>query len=77
MTEEWGDIPPSWSVYFGVDDCDAAVALAQELGATVAVPAFDIPPVGRMAVLQDPQGAAFTVIKMDMVDPPPGYETSA
>jgi hypothetical protein len=77
MTEEWGDMPPSWSVYFGVDDCDAAVALAQELGATVAVPAFDIPPVGRMAVLQDPQGAVFTVIKMDMVDPPPGYETSA
>lgn len=55
--------PPFWSVYFAVDDTDAAVARVAELGGTTLRPAMDAPP-GRFAVVADPLGAAFTVIKL-------------
>ncbi|WP_328973035.1 VOC family protein [Streptomyces sp. NBC_00239] len=54
--------PPHWMVYFDVDDADSVQAAAERAGATVLAPAFDMP-VGRMAVLADPQGAVFAVIK--------------
>jgi uncharacterized protein len=57
------EVPAHWLVYFGVDDTDATVAQATELGATTVVPPTDIPP-GRFAVLADPDGAVFAVIKM-------------
>lgn len=57
------DLPPHWMVYFHVDDCDEAARRAQELGGTVSVPPTDIPP-GRFAVLSDPQGAFFSIIKV-------------
>ena len=57
------EVPAHWLVYFGVDDTDASVSKAAELGATTLVPPTDIPP-GRFAVLADPDGAAFAVIKM-------------
>lgn len=65
MTDEWGDIPPHWMVYFAVADCDASAEKAKSLGATVQVEPMDIPPVGRFAVIQDPQGAHFTIIKLN------------
>jgi hypothetical protein len=49
-------------VYFGTDDADATAAKAAELGGSIVVPPFDTP-VGRIAVLSDPQGAMFSVIK--------------
>jgi predicted enzyme related to lactoylglutathione lyase len=55
-------VPNHWHVYFGTDDADAAAAKAAETGGTVIVPPFDTP-VGRIAVLSDPQGAVFSVIK--------------
>jgi predicted enzyme related to lactoylglutathione lyase len=55
-------VPNHWHVYFGTDDADAAAATTTEQGGTVIVPPFDIP-VGRIAVLADPQGAMFSVIK--------------
>jgi hypothetical protein len=57
------EVPSHWLVYFGVDDTDATVAKATGLGATAVVPPTDIPP-GRFAVLADPEGATFAVIKM-------------
>lgn len=62
MTEEWGEIPPHWIVYFAVSDCDEAAKRAAELGATVPVPPTDLPDVGRFAMVQDPQGATFSVV---------------
>jgi len=64
MTEEWGGIPPHWMVYFAVADCDGSAERAKELGGEVKVPPTDIPPVGRFAVIQDPQGAVFSIIKL-------------
>jgi predicted enzyme related to lactoylglutathione lyase len=55
-------VPNHWHVYFGVDDADAAAAKARELGGSVVVEPFDTP-VGRMAVVSDPQGAVFSIIK--------------
>ena len=49
-------IPPYWAVYFDVESVDDAVAWAEHLGGTVVVPTFDVPGVGRLAVLADPQG---------------------
>ncbi|HEX4472474.1 MAG TPA: VOC family protein [Nocardioides sp.] len=51
--------PPHWNVYFNVEDVDASVAKAEELGGTTVAPAFDAPGVGRMAMLSDAQGAMF------------------
>lgn len=57
-------IPAYWGVYFAVDDCDAAVAAATRLGAGVLADPMDLEGVGRMAVLADPQGAAFSIITL-------------
>lgn len=54
-------VPPHWQLYIAVDDADAATARAQELGAQVIHPAFDVMTFGRMAVFQDPTGAYFSV----------------
>ncbi|MCA4134731.1 VOC family protein [Arthrobacter sp. M4] len=55
-------VPPYWMPYFNVDDVDTTVAKAQDLGGRVYAPAFDVPGVGRMAVLADATGAAFSVM---------------
>jgi predicted enzyme related to lactoylglutathione lyase len=52
-------VPPLWNSYVSVEDADASAARAGELGATVHAPPFDVMDVGRMAVIQDPQGAFF------------------
>jgi len=54
--------PAMWGAYVTVASCDATVEQAKGLGATVCAGPFDIPTVGRMAVLQDPQGAVIQVI---------------
>jgi len=52
-----------WMAYIGADDVDASVAAAEKLGGKVQSPATDIPQVGRIAVIADPQGATFTLMK--------------
>jgi predicted enzyme related to lactoylglutathione lyase len=64
IPEDWGKVPPNWLTYFAVDDADGAVAKAQKLGGKTIVPPTDIPNTGRFAILQDPQGATFAVIKL-------------
>src|SRR5512140_2310473 len=54
-------IEPTWSVYFRVADCDAAVAKARALGARVLREPDDIAKVGRYAFLNDREGATFAV----------------
>lgn len=52
-------IPSHWAVFITVDDVDAACARAEKLGGKVCNPAFDMPGIGRTAVLTDPAGAMF------------------
>ena len=68
ITPEMGPMPPNWLVYFAVDDCDARAQKATELGGQVMKPADDIPGIGRFAILLDPQGAAFAIIKLENPD---------
>ncbi|GGJ74605.1 hydroxylase [Pilimelia anulata] len=58
-----GDIPPHWSVYIAVDDCDATADRAIALGATEAL--RETAPPGRMAIMHDPQGGKFCIITPD------------
>jgi hypothetical protein len=51
--------PPVWNSYVSVQDADAILERATSLGAAAHTPAFDVMEAGRMAVLQDPQGAYF------------------
>jgi predicted enzyme related to lactoylglutathione lyase len=57
-----GGGPSHWVVYFGVDDADAAVARALELGGTLRAAVEDTP-FGRLAQLADPNGGAFRVMQ--------------
>jgi predicted enzyme related to lactoylglutathione lyase len=52
-------VPSMWNSYVSVESADASAERAEELGATVHAPPFDVMDVGRMAVIQDPQGAFF------------------
>ena len=51
-----------WIVYFNVDDVDAAVQRAVENGAELPDPAWDVPGIGRIAWIYDPQGALLGLI---------------
>lgn len=57
-------VPPHWQVLFMVDDADASVAQAQELGGAVHGPVRDMAMNGRMGAIVDPQGAAFGVMSL-------------
>lgn len=54
---------PAWMMYLGVDDVDASVAAITAAGGRVVMPAFDIPNVGRIALVADPQGAMFYLMR--------------
>lgn len=62
--------PSHWMPYFRVDDCDATADVAQEHGGTVLVEPTDFS-MGRMAVLRDPFGAAFSIMSGDQFDEQP------
>lgn len=61
------DVPSCWTAYFLVEDCDASVAKAAELGATISREPWDTP-FGRMATLTGPQGEVFALIKAPPLD---------
>lgn len=63
MTDEWGDMPPHWSVYFAVEDADQSAEAIREAGGVIHHGPFDIP-IGRLAVCADDQGAHFHVIAL-------------
>ena len=52
---------PAWNLYFGVEDAEAAIALAAELGGQVVMGPMPVPS-GRFAVLRDPQNAVFSIV---------------
>lgn len=55
-------MPAAWGCYITVDDVDETIAKCTALGGNTLMPPMEVPGVGRMAVLQDPQGAVFSVI---------------
>ncbi len=55
-------LPPQWGAYVTVEDVDASANKVIELGGTVLLPAKDVPGVGRLCVVADPQGATISLI---------------
>lgn len=58
-----GGAKPMWAVYFAVADVDTSVGKLKELGGSVLIEPFDIPEVGRIAFVADPQGIPFYVMR--------------
>jgi len=56
-------VPPNWMPYVEVDNVDTTTEKAKSLGGQVRYGPNDVPTVGRIAVLSDPQGAVFGVYK--------------
>jgi hypothetical protein len=65
------NMPPFWSMYIAVPNFEEAVAHATRLGGTTLSEVIDVPTIGRMQMLKDPQGAAFYVIQPEPRDNPP------
>ena len=54
---------PGWLFYIGVDDVDATADRITAAGGTVLMPPFDIAEAGRVAMVADPQGCAFYIMR--------------
>ena len=67
ISERHGDAPSSWLTYFTVPSCDAAVEKVRELGGEVLAGPLDLG-AGRIAVVSDPQGAAFALFEGETDD---------
>jgi predicted enzyme related to lactoylglutathione lyase len=62
MTRPEGmNAPPFWAMYVGVPKLEEAVSHIKRLGGSECSPVIDIPTVGRMQMVKDPQGAAFYI----------------
>ena len=66
--------PPHWLVYVSTPDVEACAVKAQNLGGHL-LNQFDIPDVGRMAIIADPQGAVITAYQPS--DATPGHDGPA
>lgn len=58
-----GGAQPGWLGYIGVDDVDACLERLKQAGAQTLMPAWNIPEVGRLALLADPQGVPFYIMR--------------
>lgn len=54
---QFDGVPEGWMSYLAVDDVDARVKKATAAGAKLMRPIFDVPSVGRIAILTEPGGA--------------------
>lgn len=53
--------PPHWNCYISTENADNCAAKAKSIGGTIVEEPFDVMSHGRMAVIQDPTGAYFSV----------------
>jgi predicted enzyme related to lactoylglutathione lyase len=56
-------LPAHWLAYVTCEDVDAAAKQAAALGGSVLMAPFDVPTVGRIAIVLDPQGASLGLFK--------------
>jgi predicted enzyme related to lactoylglutathione lyase len=62
-TPDGMNMPPFWSMYVAVPNFDDAVSHIKRLGGSELSRVIDVPTVGRMQMMKDPQGAAFYIIQ--------------
>ena len=72
-----GGAGPTWLGYVGVDDVDASVAKVEAKGGKVHLPAFDIPGIGRIAMVADPRGNTFYLMRGASEEASDAFSTSA
>jgi uncharacterized protein len=60
----WKGVPPHWMLYVTVADCASTVGKLKELGGHLCVGPHGVPNVGKFAVVNDPQGATFSIIQL-------------
>ena len=53
--------PPFWAMYVGVPNLEETAAQIERLGGGECSPVIEVPTVGRMQMMKDPQGAAFSL----------------
>jgi predicted enzyme related to lactoylglutathione lyase len=61
--EHWQQIPSYWLTYIAVDDIVESIEKIKKHGGSVRVEPFEAPGVGKMAVVLDPAGIAFSIIQ--------------
>ena len=57
------NVPPHWVMYIGVPKIEDAIAHIERLGGSGMSPLMDIPNVGRIRTMKDPQGAMFSILE--------------
>ena len=62
--------PPHWEMYVGVENLENAVAHIERLGGKALGPLIEVPTVGRMRTMKDPQGAVFAIYQSEPEQPP-------
>ncbi len=62
------EMPAHWQVYFIVENADQSIERAESSGAKLGFGPIDVP-VGRLATLVDPQGAAVSIIESHYPEP--------
>ena len=63
--------PPFWAMYVGVPKLEDAASHITRLGGRACSPVIDVPTVGRMQMMMDPQGAAFYIYEPSSTEQPP------
>jgi predicted enzyme related to lactoylglutathione lyase len=63
--------PPFWAMYVGVPKLEDAASRIKRLGGGELSPVIDVPTVGRMQMMKDPQGAAFYIYEPSNTEQPP------
>jgi len=63
--------PPFWAMYVGVPKLEDGAAHITRLGGKESSPVIDVPTIGRMQMMTDPQGAAFYIYEPASADQPP------
>jgi predicted enzyme related to lactoylglutathione lyase len=69
LSEEWGDVPPNWAVYFSVADIDDTVAKVKANGGSTMTDIMEAANVGRFAVIADPTGGVCTLMQSTAPQP--------
>ena len=64
-----GEAPSSWISYVSVEDVDETASRVRAAGGSTQMDAFDVPGVGRMQPVSDPQGGRFSLFEAETGDP--------
>ncbi|MFN2974339.1 VOC family protein [Terriglobus aquaticus] len=68
-------MPPNWTGYIHTQNCDETAKAVTEAGGSVKFGPLDLPDVGRIAAVADPEGGVFNLLQPGRTDAPPRPES--